>query len=154
MIYVVQEVALGEYLVRDLPGDTLKFIAVVNDRRYEQHHDATVPELRITVPATGAVEAIVELPADRPPSERIYVSLLDAESLHLVRAAELPAGSSGTTMLRIDGVLPGDYRAVLRSLDTKTAKQEWNTLTHPTEPTTVHVSETNIIRVGAELWMD
>jgi RNA polymerase sigma-70 factor (ECF subfamily) len=153
----VPALAPGEYLVRDLPAETITLVANVHQERYERRHDATLPELRITVPVGGVLEALVELPESRPIGQWYSLTLEEAEDTEpdrFVRHELLPARCTSPATVRVEGVVPGRYRVVMRGRDMLCTDPEWEVLTRSTPLVELRAGETSRVTIGPELWLD
>ncbi len=103
----------GVYLVRGLPDEEVTIQARVYWTVHERVHDPLVPNLTITIPTLGEVEATVRRFGDLELDGEcgLWILPVDDEGLRR-RYAELE--QDFTNPVRIPGVLPGRYEAVVQ----------------------------------------
>jgi len=138
----------GLCVLRGLPGEEVTIEVTVNQKTYARSHDPLDPELRVTVPAAGAVEALVRLPAGLEQGAVHYVHLLPAGGDGAMRWEQISSGVTEPTPITFRGVLPGRYEGVVRRFERgQGGESTWTDVT-PRTPLVVRAEETTQAAIG------
>ncbi len=103
----------GVYLVRGLPDEEVTIKAELHWTVHERVHDPLVPNLTITIPTLGEVEATVHRFSDLELDDQcgLWILPVDGEGR---RRRDAVLEQDFTNPVRIPGVLPGRYEAVVQ----------------------------------------
>jgi hypothetical protein len=114
-----EEVAPGEYLLRSLPDEPVRVQAQVSGSYVERTHDPRAGALTITLPRSGTVVATVALRLGDSGGADVALWLEPIGDGGLQRrVTAVPSDPSVAPVeVRVDSVLPGRYRALLRTND-------------------------------------
>jgi hypothetical protein len=111
-------VAPGEYVLQGLPEESLTIDATVYHTHYSLDVGPQDREARLVLPPLGQVEAIIGMPGEwGAESVSHFLVLVPAEESGLrERWQKLePAQAQWPMQIVLDGVLPGSYRAIVKS---------------------------------------